>query len=159
MDIFLTLDGSAAYGATATANTKPAYNLMPDGIVSVTSEATASPTPAYHLICSGNASVEADEPHLNWIRWITLVGDVIISAVDIWANRSVQTSDLQVDLAPGEEITVDAANYCVLKDGYDITFVHSGCWIDELTRETKTIAVQTDTGTVSVEIEYTEKYL
>ena len=69
--------------------------------------------------------------------------------------------ELNITLKPGQKLVVDANNYNILLDGENAIWAQSGAWIDELTRETTSISVNTSSGVanLSANILYTERYL
>lgn len=80
---------------------------------------------------------------------------VNLEAVDI------SVCELNVTLAPGQRLVVDAINYNVILDGENAIWAQSGAWIDELTRETSSISVTASSGVsnLTASILYTERYL
>lgn len=70
-------------------------------------------------------------------------------------------SNIEITLAPGDRLVVDASNYVVLLNGNNAIESHSGDWIDELTRESVEITVGAAGGAanLSASILYTERYL
>lgn len=74
---------------------------------------------------------------------------------------NIGTTANKLTLKPGQRIIINATDYNVLIDGENAIWYQSGDWIDELNRETVSIAVTAASGAsnLSVTILYTERYL
>ena len=68
---------------------------------------------------------------------------------------------INTTLRPGQRLIIDAATYNVLLDSENAIHLHSGEWIDELSRETTEINITARSGatSLSANILYTERYL
>lgn len=144
--------------------------------ITSTSEIVASinpPLPGTETV-SGSISLGADiHPALFGAETVT--ADTLLSAVIstqpdgyelVSATASLEAVDMKttfltVTLKPGERLIVDASTYNVLLNGENAIEIHSGDWIDELTRETQSIIISAAAGAadLSATILYTERYL
>lgn len=68
---------------------------------------------------------------------------------------------LNVTLQPGQRLIIDASNYNIMLDDQNMMKIHSGDWIDELSRETIAIDIVAASGANNLEasILYTERFL
>lgn len=68
---------------------------------------------------------------------------------------------INTTLKPGQRLIIDANTYNVLLDSENAIHLHSGEWIDELSRETTEISITARSGAtnLSASILYTERYL
>ena len=71
------------------------------------------------------------------------------------------TCELELTLMPGQRLIVDASNYNVLVDGDNMIYTQKGEWLDELSRETRSITITAAEGEagISAMILYTERFL
>lgn len=69
--------------------------------------------------------------------------------------------ELELTLMPGQRLIVDASNYNVLVDGENMIYTQKGEWLDELSRETRSITITAAEGEagISAMILYTERFL
>ena len=73
---------------------------------------------------------------------------------------SQKTLNLNLNLQPGESVTVDAEQYYVTyQNGVDATDSASGDWLDDLSRKTREISIGYNRSAISTKIEYSERYL
>ena len=74
---------------------------------------------------------------------------------------NIGTTANRLTLKPGQRLIINATDYSVLLDGENAIWYQSGEWIDELNRETVSIAITAASGAryLSATILYTEKYL
>lgn len=74
---------------------------------------------------------------------------------------NIGTTANRLTLKPGQRLIINAIDYNVLLDGENAIWYQSGEWIDELTRETVSIAITAASGAryLSATILYTERYL
>lgn len=99
-----------------------------------------------------------------------ILGSKIYPAAEMYELVDAAASLLALDtrvciinttLRPGQRLIIDAATYNVLLDSKNAIHLHSGEWIDELSRETTEISVTARSGAknLSASILYTERYL
>lgn len=69
--------------------------------------------------------------------------------------------ELELTLMQGQRLIVDASNYNVLVDGENMIYTQKGDWLDELSRETRSITITAAEGQagISAMILYTERFL
>lgn len=82
------------------------------------------------------------------------------SSVDAEATEET-ICEIAVNLAPGDVLTIDAANYNVYINNGNAIHLQSGEWIDTVSRLTREVVVSTDdlNASMSVAVTYTERYL
>lgn len=111
-------------------------------------------------------TAEADET----IQPDVILGSKIYLAAEMYELVDGAASLISLDtrvciinttLKPGQRLVIDAASYNVLLDQENAIHLHSGEWIDELTRETTEINITARAGAknLSASILYTERYL
>ena len=90
--------------------------------------------------------------------------EVISAVVEAEANEE-RVLALKLTLRPGDKLVIDSENYVVLmvpKNGGEVNVIHthSGDWIDALSRETRSLQVESGaTRDLSASILYTERFL
>lgn len=91
----------------------------------------------------------------------TAAGNELVSQTTGAEVIDENVCELKLTLMPGQRLIVDASNYNVLVDGENMIYTQVGDWLDELSRETRSITITAAEGQagISAMILYTERYL
>lgn len=136
-----------------------------DGIESITGNITGRKIENYSLVTADAVeTVDADNitGRSLLIKLETaLTYENVISKYILGNYSLLGLVELEVSLAPGETIVIDSENFTVTKEGEDITYTHSGDWIDAIDRDTDAVALRIESGTstLTTSIDYAERYL
>lgn len=92
-----------------------------------------------------------------------LTGEILtlVDAICDAENNEILTCNIDVTLEPGETLIIDAATYNVWIDQVNAIYTHSGDWIDEIVRNTRSLVITAASGAsnISAKIMYTERFL
>jgi hypothetical protein len=145
---------------TVTGSADVVANIMPYPVGTEAVTAETSLGAEISLTQNGTEAVTADT---------SLGADISVSAEGfelISESASLEIVDmiicsLNVALAPGQKLVIDADSYTVLLDGENAIEIQSGDWIDELDRATTDISVRASAyqANLTSSIIYTERYL
>ena len=129
------------------------------GRIAITAEVSDAQREPYISAVGSVYCGDDEDPEISQIRWLEVSGCISINSGAFWMNYYIKTCTINIDLAPGETLVIDSDTYNVWKGNTNVTEAHSGDWIDGLTRETDEVDVQPNTGSLSSEIQYTERWL
>lgn len=112
------------------------------------------------FVSSLNEIIESDSHISQDIRFLPVeIFEYIGASAELEANVEY-ICYLNLDIAPGQTLIIDAANYNVLLDGENYIHAQSGDWLDDLNRNTQKIElIGTGVRNLSATILYTERYL